>query len=250
MSAPRGYPDKPIRFIVPFAAGGGADSLARAVASGMSDRLQAAGGGREQAGGDAVIGTQSSRSAAPDGYTILFGSNTGMSGARRCTRTWLRPGARLHADLDDRDVSVLPRGEQRRPVKTLRSWSIRARQSRQAQLRVGQRDGHRRHGQLVAARSSTWCTCPTRARPGDAGPPQQPGADDLHHRLHRPHVKDGRVRAIVAVTTSATRRCRTCRRCNEAGFPGLSMRGWAAVFGPAGMPRDVVRELSERSTKR
>src|SRR3954470_5185638 len=75
------YPDKPIRFVVPFAAGGGADALARAVASGMSIVLKQPVVIDNKPGGDAVIGTLSVAKAAPDGYTILFGSNTGMSGA-------------------------------------------------------------------------------------------------------------------------------------------------------------------------
>ncbi|HEX3060323.1 MAG TPA: tripartite tricarboxylate transporter substrate binding protein, partial [Usitatibacter sp.] len=75
------YPEKPIRFIVPFAPGGGADSLARAVASGMSIALRQPVVVESKPGGDAVIGTAFVAAAQPDGYTILFGSNTGMSGA-------------------------------------------------------------------------------------------------------------------------------------------------------------------------
>src|SRR5258708_15118678 len=75
------YPDRPIRFIVPFAAGGGADSLARAVASGMSIVLKQPVIIETRPGGDAAIGTASVANAPADGYTLLFGSNTGMSGA-------------------------------------------------------------------------------------------------------------------------------------------------------------------------
>jgi tripartite-type tricarboxylate transporter receptor subunit TctC len=59
-----------------------------------------------------------------------------------------------------------------------------------------------------------------------------------------PQVKEGRVRAIVAVLDERNEALPDVPTVGEAGFPGLSMRGWAAVFGPAGMPRDVVAKLS------
>jgi tripartite-type tricarboxylate transporter receptor subunit TctC len=75
------YPDRPIRFVVPFAAGGGADALARAVADGMSKVLGQPVIVDDRPGGDATIGGIYVAKAAPDGYTILFASNTGFSGA-------------------------------------------------------------------------------------------------------------------------------------------------------------------------
>ena len=66
------YPDKPIRFIVPYPPGGGTDVIARIV----QDRLRAALGqsivieNRGGAGGS--IGTEAAAKAAPDGYTVLF----------------------------------------------------------------------------------------------------------------------------------------------------------------------------------
>src|ERR1700694_558976 len=75
------YPEKPIHFIVPFAAGGGADALARAVGEGMSKVLKQPVLIDNKPGGDATIGSSFVAKAPPDGYTILFGSNTGMSGA-------------------------------------------------------------------------------------------------------------------------------------------------------------------------
>jgi len=72
------YPDRPIRFVVPFAAGGGADALARAVADGMSKVLGQPVIVDDRPGGDATIGGIYVAKAAPDGYTILFASNTGF----------------------------------------------------------------------------------------------------------------------------------------------------------------------------
>ncbi len=70
------WPSKPVRIVVPFAAGGPADLYARAI----GERLQAALGQpfvvENRPGGGAIVGTDLAAKAAPDGYTLLMMSNT------------------------------------------------------------------------------------------------------------------------------------------------------------------------------
>ncbi|RYJ03759.1 MAG: hypothetical protein EON47_02895, partial [Acetobacteraceae bacterium] len=73
------FPDRPVRLVVPFGAGGNLDTLARLVAPGMSQRL----GGqpvvienRPGAGGN--LGAELVATAVPDGYSVLVGSNGGL----------------------------------------------------------------------------------------------------------------------------------------------------------------------------
>jgi tripartite-type tricarboxylate transporter receptor subunit TctC len=241
------YPDKPIRFIVPFAAGGGADSLARAVASGMSVALKQPVVVDSKPGGDSVIGTLYVAKAAPDGYTILFGSNTGMSGAPA-----------LHKDVqydpvrDFTPISMIGMFpyflvvNNELPVRTLRELVDYARKyPGQLNYASGNAMGIVATGQLIAVNKIDMVHIPYK---GEA--PAMP--DLLANRVQMifttgfivPHVKEGRVRAIVAVLDERNEALPDVPTVGEAGFPGLSMRGWAAVFGPAGMPRDVVAKLS------
>ena len=69
------YPDKPIRLIVPFAAGGNADLVARIVAEGMSPSLGQPIVVETRAGAGGSIGAAMVATSAPDGYTLLTGSN-------------------------------------------------------------------------------------------------------------------------------------------------------------------------------
>src|SRR5258706_12178543 len=66
------YPSKPIRFLVPFTAGGGADAMARQVAPKVSERLgqQLVVENRGAAGG--TVGTGVAAKAAPGGYILVF----------------------------------------------------------------------------------------------------------------------------------------------------------------------------------
>lgn len=241
------FPDKPIRFIVPFAAGGGADSLARAVAGGMSIALKQPVVVESKPGGDAVIGTLYVAKAAPDGYTILFGSNTGMSGAPA-----------LHKDVqydpvrDFTPISMIGMFpyflvvNNELPVRTLRELVDYARKyPGQLNYASGNAMGIVATGQLIATQKIDMVHIPYK---GEA--PAMP--DLLANRVQMifttgfivPHVKEGRVRAIVAVLDERNDALPDVPTVGEAGFPGLSMRGWAAVFGPAGMPRDVAAKLS------
>lgn len=77
-AAAEAYPSAPVRLVVPFAAGGGTDAVARVVAQGLSRRLsqQVIVDNKPGAGGS--IGTLAVSQAGADGYTLLLGSNGTM----------------------------------------------------------------------------------------------------------------------------------------------------------------------------
>jgi len=69
------YPDRPVRVIVPFAAGGGADIVARLVFKGVSEQLGKAFIIDNRGGAGGIIGTDAVAKAEPDGYTLLLGQS-------------------------------------------------------------------------------------------------------------------------------------------------------------------------------
>src|SRR6185295_8939712 len=69
------YPDKPIRLIVPFAAGGNADFVARLTGEGMSQTLGQPIVVEYRTGAGGSLGADMAAHSAPDGYTLLTGSN-------------------------------------------------------------------------------------------------------------------------------------------------------------------------------
>lgn len=70
------YPNRPIKFIVPFAAGSATDTLARVVGAKVSAELKQPVVTENVAGGSGVIAAQKVAQAAPDGYTLLISTNT------------------------------------------------------------------------------------------------------------------------------------------------------------------------------
>ena len=73
------YPDKPIRFIVPFPPGGGNDILARMLAPKMSESLGQPVVIDNRAGAGGNIGTDLAAKSPPDGYTIVIASKIGRA---------------------------------------------------------------------------------------------------------------------------------------------------------------------------
>src|SRR5688572_33115752 len=75
-AAAQGYPARPIRFVVPFAPGGGNDITARIVAEGLTHVLGKQVIVDNRGGAASIVGTEIVAKAAPDGYTLL---NAGAS---------------------------------------------------------------------------------------------------------------------------------------------------------------------------
>jgi tripartite-type tricarboxylate transporter receptor subunit TctC len=75
-AAAQGYPNRPIKFIVPYAAGGAIDTTARAVAQRMGDAMGQPVIVDNRPGGNTVIGTELTVKSPADGYTFLFTSSS------------------------------------------------------------------------------------------------------------------------------------------------------------------------------
>ena len=73
------YPDKPIRLIVAFPAGGSTDIIGRLVAQRLSERLGQSIVVENRGGAGGTIGTDIASKAAPDGYTLTLGTTSTMA---------------------------------------------------------------------------------------------------------------------------------------------------------------------------
>jgi len=82
------WPNKPIRIIVPFATGGNVDVTARVVGAGMSKALNQSVIVENRVGAGGKIGAEAAMKSAPDGYTLMMGSNSSLSVAPNLYKDW------------------------------------------------------------------------------------------------------------------------------------------------------------------
>ena len=73
------FPTRPIRMIVPLAAGGATDVVARLIADKLSEQVKQPVIVENRPGAQGMIGVEAAAKAAPDGYTLVFGSSTTMA---------------------------------------------------------------------------------------------------------------------------------------------------------------------------
>ena len=82
----QGYPNAPVKMIVPYAPGGGADAIARLLAQGMGEQLKQSFVVENRAGAGGMLGAEAAIRAVPDGYTVLVAGNPELT-----ITPWLQP---------------------------------------------------------------------------------------------------------------------------------------------------------------
>jgi tripartite-type tricarboxylate transporter receptor subunit TctC len=85
--AQTGYPDRPVKIIVPIGPGGSYDLVGRHLADVLSKRTGQAFFVENKPGAGTVVGTQAAAQSEPDGYTLLMGGSPTWRSIRRCIRT-------------------------------------------------------------------------------------------------------------------------------------------------------------------
>jgi tripartite-type tricarboxylate transporter receptor subunit TctC len=130
------FPERPVRLVVPFGAGGNIDTLMRLAAPAMSQRLGQPVVIENRPGAGGNLGTEAVARAAPDGYTILVGSNGGLVTNPLIMRVPYDPQRDLAPiGLAFRTPNVLVVSP-RLPVRTLQDFIAHAK-ARPGQVTVG-----------------------------------------------------------------------------------------------------------------
>jgi tripartite-type tricarboxylate transporter receptor subunit TctC len=241
------WPQKPIRLVMPFAAGGGASVIVRSVADGMSKVLGQPVVVENRPGADAIIGTALVAKAPPDGYTLLFAGNTALSAA-----PYLHRNIGYDPVKDFTPISMLGTipfvlaVNSEVPAKTMRELVeyVRAHPGKVAYGSTSSL-GIIVSAQLAKAEKLDMVHVPYK---GEA--PLMP--DLLSNRVQigfnspliAQYVQAGRLRALAAFQEERNDAFPDVPTVAEAGFAGIAIRAWAGIVGPAGLPRDIQAKLS------
>jgi tripartite-type tricarboxylate transporter receptor subunit TctC len=250
-AAPAGaqeYPNRPIRLIVPFAAGQGADAAARIVAQRVSERLGQPIVIENRPGAGGNIGAEAAARAPADGYTLLVGSN-GTHAANAALYDSLPfdpqndftavaylgsvPMVLIAAPTSPlRDAPELIRLARERPQSV--SVAIPSSTSRVVFELLRQLSGAELDP--VAYRASAAALADV------LGGHVQTAIDTLIATL--PQIRAGRLRALAVSSAARTAVLPDVPTLREAGVAGFDLAAWNVLFAPRNTPGDVVTRLN------
>jgi len=249
------YPQKPIRIIVPFAAGGIADTFARSIGQKLNEAWSQPVVVENRAGAGGNIGAEAVAKAPPDGYTLVMG-NIGTHALnvtlfKDLPFDPIRDFAPVALVLEADGLLVVPPSLPVSSVKDL----IQLARSKPASLAYGSAGmGTTSHlaGELFKHMAKVDIT----HVPYKGNVPAL--TDLLGGQIQMmfatmptalPHVKAGKLKALASIRSARTRALPDLPTVAEAALRGFDANNWIGLFAPAGTPSEIVHLLNTEVVK-
>jgi tripartite-type tricarboxylate transporter receptor subunit TctC len=253
-AAAQGYPTRPVKIIVPFAAGGPADIYARILA----EKLQAAMGQAfvvdDRPGGGAIVGTDAVAKSAPDGYTLLMMSNTqtvNESLFAEKSYSLMRDLVPI-APVNYSDLVMVVHPSV--PAANLREFLALAKAKPGTLNYASSGPGTPYHmaGELLKAMAGVDIVhIPYKgsagARTDILGGQVQMMFDAI--TTMAPNVRAGKLRALGTSGKVRSSVLPEVPTLNEAGVPGYDAVIWLGIMAPVGTPRSIIDRLNTEITR-
>ena len=247
------YPDKPVRFIVPFAPGGGSDFIARFMAQKMSAGLGQQVVVENKPGAGGMLGIEQGVKSPPDGYTLtlIASSYTVNPSVYKFT---FDPVADITPIIQLSQGPLLVVVNPKLPVKNTRELIALARQ-KPGQLNFassGQGSVIHLATELFDSMAGIKMNHIPYKGTGPALTDTIGGQTDVFFSstaTAMPHVKSGKLRAIAVTTAKRIPALPDVPTVAESGVPGYDVVLWHGLIGPKGLPRPVVERISAEAAK-
>jgi tripartite-type tricarboxylate transporter receptor subunit TctC len=248
------YPEKPVRMVVPFPPGGGSDILARAVTPKLAEFIGQPIVVENRGGAGGNIGAEAVARAAPDGYTVLFGSNTLPINAG------LYPKLPFDTAKDFAPIGMVASA----PMVLVVHPSVKAGTVRELIALAkanpdklnfstpGNGTPHHLAAELFNRLAGTKITHILYKGGGPALTDLLAGQTQvavLTLGAAKGHVASGKLKALGVAPAKRSQVMPELPTLAEAGVAGYEADLWYAVFGPAGTPGDVVTLLNRELGK-
>jgi tripartite-type tricarboxylate transporter receptor subunit TctC len=243
------YPSKPIRFVVPFAPGGGTDIVARVIAVRLNEALGQPVVADNRGGAGSTLGTDIVCKAPADGYTMLLGNISLAFNA------WLYKSLPYNAIKDLAPVAMVAVQPNivvihpSVPAKTMREFAdyARANPGKLTYASAGAGAGTHLAGELLKDRLKIDMLHVPYKGTGPAvtdliGGQVQVMISTFASAL--PHVKSGRLRALGVTTRQRSPAMPDVPTLIEAGVPDYEYSTWYALFMPVATPRPIIDKLN------
>lgn len=255
LAARAAWPERPIRLVVPSAAGGSPDIICRLVGGELARALGQAVVIDNRPGASGNIGMQELVRAAPDGYTLGYGNvGTLAINSSLFDRLPYQPFTQLVpvALLGSVQNALVVRNElPATSVKELIALA-RSRPGRLTMASAGNGTTGHLGGELFKSMSNSFILhVPYRGSPQALQDLMGGQVDMMFDNLSSvgTHIRQGRLRALAVSGARRSPAFPALPTVAEAGLPGYEMSAWGGIVAPAGLPRDMVLRLNTEINK-
>jgi tripartite-type tricarboxylate transporter receptor subunit TctC len=244
------YPNKPIRYIVPVAAGGGSDMVARTVTERWGNLLKQGFIVDNQGGGGGTIACQATVRSAPDGYTLMQGY-VGTHGTGPATRKLPYDAVKdftpigmiagtpnvlvVNAALPVRNIREFVEYVHRNPAKvsygSAGQGSLTHLTMELFKQQIGSFMVHIPYRGIAPAFNDLLGGQTQAMFPGLAAA--------------APHIRSGQVRPLAVTGSQRHPQFPDVPTLDESGYKGFDALQWYGVVGPAGLPVPIVKQLND-----
>ncbi|MDP1538150.1 MAG: tripartite tricarboxylate transporter substrate binding protein [Burkholderiales bacterium] len=243
------YPNRPIRFIVPFPPGGGTDTVARLIAGPLAERLKQQIVIDNRGGANAIIGTDLGAKAPADGYTLVFCLPASVSINPTLYRSLpYDPVRDFTPVIQLNTIALLLVTANALPVKSVAELIAQAK-ARPGQLNFASSgNGSSAHLGMALFNASSGISMVH--VPYKGGGPAM--TDTISGQMHMmagpmiaamPQVRGGRVRALAVMTPKRVKGLPDVEAMGET-LPGFDASLWHGVLVPRGTPAAIVQRLN------
>jgi tripartite-type tricarboxylate transporter receptor subunit TctC len=244
------WPSKPITYIVPFAAGGTTDVLARVIASKLGPALGASVIVDNKPGAGGNIGSDYVAKSAPDGYTILGG--TISSHAINVSLYPNMPYDPIKSFQPVTLIGTLPNVlvvNANSPYQNLKDLIAAAKAKPEALTFGSSGNGTSQHLSSELFQSMTGARMLHIPYKGSAPAMQALLGQQVDLVFENilaavPLIQSGKLRALGVTSSKRATSLPDVPSLSEAGLPGYEIVSWQAVFAPAGTPQPIVQRLA------
>ncbi len=248
------YPTKPVKIIVPFAAGGPADVYARFIAQRLGDALGQSFVVDDRPGAGSVIGTDAVAKSAADGYTLLL-----MSNAHTVNESLIpnKPFQLMRdfvaiAPINYSDLVLV--ANPALPDATLKALiaDAKARPGKLNYASSGPGTPYHMAGELFKSMAGVYLVhIPYRGSSGARTDVIGGQVDVMFDAVTTmaEQVKAGKVRALATTGKQRSEVLPNVPTLNEAGVPGYEATIWLGLMAPTGTPKAIVDKLNEAVSK-
>lgn len=247
------YPSKPIRIVVPFAAGSATDTMARAYAHEMQKLLGQPVIVDNKPGANGMIGAETVARAAPDGYTLLWGTNsTNAANASLFKKVPYDQEKDFAPVAFLGSIPLIVAVNNDFPAKTLKELIAYARANPDKVSFAAASSSQRVATEMLAGMAGVRMTyVPYKSSPNAitdlmSGQVQLFTADLA---VTLPQVKAGKIRGLAVTSAKRVPQVDLPTVAEAGGLPGYELIAWFGAFAPAGTPKAIVDQLNAAINK-